>query len=529
VKSELVLVHSETTAIQTGVTVASMNANVITATAIQADAITSAKIATDAIGADELAADGIAEIADAVWNEDVADHVAAGTFGEALYANAYAGPMGIGVYINDGAANTATVAGEDGTVGKPVSTFAAARTIADALGVKRYYLQATELSLDATYEDWEFIGLGGRDANILNVGSQDVDRSSFYNLTLEGVQGGTARITAYDCVLQDDATGSTTLYIHAIRCGLASSDPGILLSNNNDHIFDSCYSMVAGNGAPMLDAQSGANVGISMRHYSGGIELKGLSGTSTTSVETDGQVIFNASNTASAPVTIRGLATVTDNHATGMTAVTEGARIDRTAIDSIMTANSAISDVHSRIVVVEASIDSDQTSRTAAISDVKSELVIISAAVATVDAAIDSDQVSRTAAISDVKSRLVVVESAIDSDQTSRTAAISDVHSRLVVVESSIDSDQTSRTAALSDIKSEVSVITTDAHSEPTGVPAANESPLDKLAYLFMVMRNRKTVTSTKKTIYGDDDVGEWEHDVSDNGTTYDESEANVI
>jgi hypothetical protein len=196
------------------------------------------------------------------------------------------------------------------------------------------------------------------------------------------------------------------------------------------------------------------------------------------------------------------------------------------AIDSDQTSRtSAISDVHSRLVVVETAIDSDQVSRTAAISDVKSELVIISAAVATVDAAIDSDQVSRTAAISDVKSRLVVVESAIDSDQTSRTAAISDVHSRLVVVESSIDSDQTSRTAALSDIKSEVSVITTDAHTEPSGAPAANESPLDKLGFIFAALRNKVTVTSSAKTFFTDAGASQWSKGLADNGTTYTEDE----
>ena len=301
----------------------------ITAAKFGAGAITSTVIATDAIGSDELAATGVGEIADAVWDEDIADHTTTGTFGEAGYVAAYGGPYGLGVYIDDGAANTATVAGEDGTVGKPVSTMAAARTIADAIGVKRYYFTgvATEMDIAATTEDWHFVGLCDVSSNILDLNSQDVDRSLFENITLQGVQGGTGRITVRDCVLRDDpGAGSTTLRVHASRCGLESSDPGILLSNNDDHIFENCYSMVAGNGTPMIDAQSGANVALNIRSYSGGIELKGLSGTSSTSVETDGQVVFNATNTTTAPVTLRGNLTITDNAT--MTALTTDAVIN---------------------------------------------------------------------------------------------------------------------------------------------------------------------------------------------------------
>lgn len=301
-----------------------------------------------------------------------------------------------------------------------------------------------------------------------------------------------------------------------------------------------------------------------------------------------------------------GLATVSDIHS--RLVVMEAAADSDTA-----SAATIISDTHSRLVVVEASIDSDQVSRTAAISDVKSELVVLSDAVSVLDAAVDSDQVSRTTAISDVKSRLVVVETAIDSDtasaaaiiasaassievieakasdthsrlvvveaaidsdqasrataisdvkselvvvssavatldaavdsdQTSRTSAISDVKSRLVVVEAAIDSDQTSRTTAISDVKSRLTLVHSEttqiqsdaallegAHSEPTGVPAANESVIDKIGYLYMALRNKVTVTATKKTFYGDDDAAEWEQDLQDDDTTYTQSEANDV
>ena len=67
------------------------------------------------------------------------------------------------------------------------------------------------------------------------------------------------------------------------------------------------------------------------------------------------------------------------------------------------------------------------------------------------------------------------------------------------------------------------------AQTEPTGVPAANETPLDKLAYMFMGFRNKITSTATKKTYFGDDDAAEFEKDLTDDGTTYTESELNAI
>jgi hypothetical protein len=55
----------------------------VTVASIANGAITAAAIATDAIDADALAATGLSEIADAVWDEAIADHVGAGSTGKA--------------------------------------------------------------------------------------------------------------------------------------------------------------------------------------------------------------------------------------------------------------------------------------------------------------------------------------------------------------------------------------------------------------------------------------------------------------
>lgn len=60
------------------------NSGAIGAATLAADTITAAKIAADAIGASELAADAVAEIADAIWDEDATAHQTQGTFGQAI-------------------------------------------------------------------------------------------------------------------------------------------------------------------------------------------------------------------------------------------------------------------------------------------------------------------------------------------------------------------------------------------------------------------------------------------------------------
>lgn len=72
-------------------------------------------------------------------------------------------------------------------------------------------------------------------------------------------------------------------------------------------------------------------------------------------------------------------------------------------------------------------------------------------------------------------------------------------------------------------------VLNVDTFAEPTGVPAATDTLVTKLGYLYMALRNRVDVTSTKKTFYDDAGTAEWEKDLSDDGTTYSESEGNVI
>ena len=89
--------------------------------------------------------------------------------------------------------------------------------------------------------------------------------------------------------------------------------------------------------------------------------------------------------------------------------------------------------------------------------------------------------------------------------------------------------------AALNDISTAdvnaqvVDALATDTYAEPTGVPPATASLAAKINHLYMRARNKVTVTATKKTIFDDSDNAEYEHDLSDDGTTATKSEANIL
>lgn len=72
-------------------------------------------------------------------------------------------------------------------------------------------------------------------------------------------------------------------------------------------------------------------------------------------------------------------------------------------------------------------------------------------------------------------------------------------------------------------------VLNTDTFAEPSGVPGATVSLVTKIGYLYMALRNKVTVSSTKKTFFDDGDAAEWEKDLSDDGSTYTESEGNSV
>jgi hypothetical protein len=77
------------------------------------------------------------------------------------------------------------------------------------------------------------------------------------------------------------------------------------------------------------------------------------------------------------------------------------------------------------------------------------------------------------------------------------------------------------------DVNAEVvDALATDTYAEPTGTPGATITLAAKISWLFMALRNPITITATDKTFLDDGGSAEWKKTLSDDGTTYTESEA---
>lgn len=72
-------------------------------------------------------------------------------------------------------------------------------------------------------------------------------------------------------------------------------------------------------------------------------------------------------------------------------------------------------------------------------------------------------------------------------------------------------------------------VLNVDTFAEPTGVPGATVTLAEKIGRIYMYLRNKRTVTSSKETVFDDGDAAEYEYDLSDDGTTFTRSEANSV
>lgn len=161
------------------------------------------------------------------------------------------------------------------------------------------------------------------------------------------------------------------------------------------------------------------------------------------------------------------------------------------------------------------------------VSDIQSYLVVMSGILSDAYSAavvIQSGASDAASAAAQANSRILLVQSRLSDFDSRLVSDISDIMSALTV----IDSRVTVTRSMASDAHSAAALFNT-AQAEVTGVPAATATPAVKLGFVYEALRNKVTVTSTKMTFFDDSDVAQWEKDLSDDGTTYTESEGNAI
>ncbi|MCK5020658.1 MAG: hypothetical protein KAS32_26800, partial [Candidatus Peribacteraceae bacterium] len=296
-----------------------INANIVSVDAgaieqgdIEAGGISSVEMATDAIGASEIAAGAIT----------VSEMPALAN----LDSTKYGGRFGAGIWLDRNSGITGTTVGTHGTQNNPVDNFTSARTLADALGIKRYYINGRSQftganDLDVTHEEWEISGEGEGVAVEINA---DVDGSIFTDLIISGTQGGSGDIELRLCSIGDFAGADGKF----LACGLLGT---ITIGSSDDLFMHLCYSEVAGNNTPSVSFGAGIS-NVVMRAYSGGVTIVNMSSNDNASIETDGQVIADPTCTG-APITVRGMASLTPDTANTYATFTKDAVFSRKESD----------------------------------------------------------------------------------------------------------------------------------------------------------------------------------------------------
>ncbi len=171
------------------------------------------------------------------------------------------------IWVNDGASNTNVEAYVDGTADNPVSTWAAALSLSSGLGINKFHIAAgTSITLTDTSDNYELYG----EAWTLVLGSRQIDNAIFHgaHVTGAGTTSAAANIAHFEHCHIGAVTLDPSLFDH---CGIGESDGQFTAGDDGEYIFADCYSIVAGSGTPdFVFTGLGAATGINNRRWSGG-------------------------------------------------------------------------------------------------------------------------------------------------------------------------------------------------------------------------------------------------------------------
>lgn len=390
------------------------------------------------------------------------------------------------VWIDTTASNTNTESFVDGVADNPVSTLAAANTVAGNVGLHQFYVEpGSSITFAASQTNEVFNGkqwtlaLGGQDVG----GSRIVGASSGVSGTCTGTNP-----FFYECSI-----GAVTVPPCAMQtCGFSST---VTLGSAGDFFFIDCFSQVAGASSPTLDM--GGAVGatnVSIRRWSGGLTINNLAAGDVVSLDgTFGTITLNG---ADAQVEIRGIAKAVVNNLTGSPTVND----DSVKADS-----------------VEAILVDTGTTIPSLISTAQADLDTITGAdgatLATTQNAITWGAVT------------ISVTGATDNI----TLAGSGTGDALAFTRSG--SGTLMDTAWQTDVETTINgqvldVMNTDTFAELTSIPAASATLTQMIRLLYSAYRNKTTQTSTTYTLRNDADSGNiGTSTVSDDGTTFTKGE----
>jgi hypothetical protein len=234
-------------------------------------------------------------------------------------------------------ANTNTASYTDGIMSNPVSTIAAAKTIADALKIYRFWIQpGTTITLLAAYNGYVFTGANW---TLETSGSQSVGSSTIDSaINVTGTYAGAAYWT--NCGFGATVTLSASNFD---RCEFG----GTQTLGVGSYDFVDCASSAVGTAVPIFDcATPGSAQSLSFRRWSGGITFSNINANTTITIDmVSGGVVTLGG--ADGNVQIRGaVASVVDNRTgsptLGQTAALNNAGVSSAVLDAFATASDSV-------------------------------------------------------------------------------------------------------------------------------------------------------------------------------------------
>ena len=260
----------------------------------------------------------VAFVVDAVWNEVLtgATHNVIDSAGRRVRdLQEFGSYEGGAIFIDTINGAPGTTDYESGTILNPVNTIADANTLAASLNLPRFEVApGSSIAFAVSQIGQVFKGVGW----ILALGGQNISNSEIIGAqVVTGIAlTPTGEVHFIDCEVVSGTLGQA----HLKFCGLGGT---LTLSAAANYTLSNCYSQIPGSPTPIIDFGAAVgNTGLSMRSYSGGIEIQnyGVTGIDTMSLEGNGQLVINA-NCAGGTIYVRGNFKVTDNSGGAVTIV----------------------------------------------------------------------------------------------------------------------------------------------------------------------------------------------------------------
>ena len=196
----------------------------------------------------------------------------------------------------------------NGVADLPTLTWASALTLSGLTNLKRFDIAAgSSITFTANSSNYSINALQATVA----LGGQNITNTRIKGASISGIASG--ENWDFDMC----SIGTVTLDSGSMeRCAFTST---VTLLTGGEYVFDNCHSAIAGLSSPAFNFNSLGNTSVSVRHYSGGLEIRNMAAGDTMSIEGLGAVTINA-NCTGGTIAIRGTFSVTDNAAGAVSA-----------------------------------------------------------------------------------------------------------------------------------------------------------------------------------------------------------------